>query len=84
MHRDYAVGQAIGLAVADFNNDGRQDLVVANGFPRCTLDPHGNLTDNCIDDSNVSVLLGNGDGTFQSAMNYDTQSGSFRIGRRRL
>jgi hypothetical protein len=77
-HRDYAVGQAIGLAIADFNNDGKQDLVVANGFPRCTLDQYGD-PHFCVDDSNVSVLLGNGDGTFKSAVNYDTQNGPFVV-----
>ena len=35
-----------GLAVADFNGDGRPDLAVANNFPGGT----------------VSILLGNGDG----------------------
>jgi len=41
-----------GVAVGDFNGDGKPDLVSAN--------PNGS----------VSVLLGNGDGTFQSARNY--------------
>ena len=41
-----------GVAVADFNGDGKPDLVVTN---RGT--------------NNVSVFLGNGDGTFQAAVN---------------
>jgi hypothetical protein len=48
----------LSLATADFNNDGLQDLVAANfgTFPN--------------DHGNVSVLLNNGNGTFQSAVNF--------------
>jgi hypothetical protein len=48
------------VAVADVNGDGKLDLVVAN---RC-----GN--NGCLNESLVSVLLGNGDGTFQTAVTY--------------
>ncbi len=48
-------GGPISISVADFNLDGKADLVVGN-----------------YDNSNVSVLLGNGDGTFQQAANYAT------------
>jgi hypothetical protein len=46
--------QAISVAVADVNGDGKPDLVVANYYPS----------------SSIGVLLGNGDGTFQAAVTY--------------
>jgi hypothetical protein len=56
---NYAVGHGpAGIAVCDFNGDGRPDLVVANFNT-----PIGSL-------GTVSVLLGNGDGTFQTAQNF--------------
>src|SRR5713226_4358650 len=52
----YAVGSApAAVAVGDFNNDGKLDLVTAN---------QGAYPDYA---ATVSVLLGNGDGTFQAA-----------------
>jgi hypothetical protein len=51
------------VAVGDFNGDGFLDLAVTN-------------TDNFGSNGSVSILLGNGDGTFQSAMNYAAASGS--------
>jgi hypothetical protein len=47
------------VAVGDFNGDGKPDLVTANS-------PYG---------SDVSVLLGNGDGTFQPARNFPAAPG---------
>ena len=56
---DYAAGgDPISVAVGDFNGDGKLDLAVANGS-----DSTGNT---------VSLLLGNGDGTFQAHVDYQT------------
>src|ERR1700752_4126719 len=57
-HVDYATGNAGGneaVEVADFNRDGKADLVVAGSFSAGI----------------VGILQGNGDGTFQSAAGYD-------------
>ena len=56
----YPVGTApSGVAAGDFNGDGKVDLSVANsGNPAAG------------DDGNASILLGNGDGTFQAAVNF--------------
>lgn len=51
------------VAVGDFNGDGRIDLAVSNSA--CLA--------NCIDGHGVvSLLLGNGNGTFQAATTYDS------------
>jgi hypothetical protein len=56
---------ANGLTVADVNGDGALDLLVANGcFSYCT----GGLESLTV----LSVLLGNGDGTFQPPATYAT------------
>ena len=54
-------------AVADVNGDGKPDIVVANN---CASAPGGNGS--CSTNGNVAVLLGNGDGTFQAAVAYDS------------
>ena len=59
---DYAVGtNSHAVVAADFNNDGRLDLATANWDSNAGV-------------GNVSVLLGNGNGTFQAARNYDNGS----------
>jgi hypothetical protein len=55
-----ATNNTYSVAVADVNGDGKLDLFVANG----------NQQDNS--DGSVGALLGNGDGTFQPAVTYDS------------
>jgi hypothetical protein len=55
------------IAVADVNQDEKPDLLVTNSC----------LNANHCGKGLVSVMLGNGDGTFQSAVNYD--SGGYHV-----
>ncbi len=65
----YPVGTApVAVAVGDFNGDGKPDLAVANAGNPGTGD-----------DGNVSILLGNGDGTFQAARNVAAGRNPFAI-----
>jgi hypothetical protein len=61
---DSGGGDAYAVAVADVNGDGKPDLVVANAC----------ATNGCKvgNDSVIGVLLGNGDGTFQAPVTYDS------------
>lgn len=56
---------AIAITVADVNGDGNPDILVANGC----------FSDSDCTTGSAAVLLGNGDGTFQTAMGY--ASGGF-------
>jgi hypothetical protein len=63
--QNYPVGESpFSITSADFNGDGKTDLAVANyGNPR--NDPSQDFP------GGVSVLLGNGDGTFQSKQDFE-------------
>jgi hypothetical protein len=52
--------QADSVVVADINNDGKPDLLVANVCADAK----------CAKEGSIGVLLGNGDGTFQTAVSY--------------
>ncbi len=53
----------VSVAIADLNGDGKPDVVVANYCKSSCAD---------IAEGGLGVLLGNGDGTFQQAVTYDS------------
>jgi hypothetical protein len=55
---------SVSVAVADLNGDGKPDLVVANPCTSQFFD--------CPNGGSVTILLGHGDGTFQSGTAYDS------------
>jgi hypothetical protein len=55
------------VMTGDFNKDGIADIATVN---QCGSDP------TCLTAGSVSILLGNPDGTFQTAVDYATGSGS--------
>jgi hypothetical protein len=57
----------LSIVVADVNGDGKRDLVVANSCDLSCSPENGGV---------VGVLLGNGDGTFQTAVPYSSGQGS--------
>jgi hypothetical protein len=64
--------EATSVAVADVDGDGKPDLLVANS---CAGPP--DALDICEEGGSVGVLRGNGDGTFQSAVNYSSGAATF-------
>ncbi len=67
-HVDYAAqDKPISIAIADFNGDGKLDLAVANECGSSSTCNSGAL-------GSISILLGNGDGTFQPQVAYATDT----------
>jgi YD repeat-containing protein len=72
--KTYLVGDSPkAIVTGDFNGDGRTDLAVAN---EGSYDANGNLIPGT---SSVSVLLGDGDGTFQNQVQYAVGSGPIAL-----
>jgi hypothetical protein len=64
---EYSVGPGpVMIATGDLNGDGNKDLIVANSGCVYSCD---------LTTSGISILFGNGDGTFQPAVNYITGLG---------
>jgi uncharacterized membrane protein len=62
---------AISVAVADLNKDGNPDILVANCGPEaCGPGSPG---------GNVGVLIGKGNGTFKTAVNYPAENSPFEV-----
>ncbi len=70
-HVEYpAALSGISLALGDYNGDGIPDIAV--------LDTHC-TTSSCATSGSVNILLGNGDGTFQSQLDFSAEAGPIQF-----
>jgi hypothetical protein len=63
------------LAIADINRDGHNDIVVTNS---CDMTVNSSECSG-FSPNTISVLLGNGDGTFQSPVSYGAGTGPYQL-----
>ncbi len=68
MTQVHSGNSALVVTTGDFNGDGKLDLAVGSGYTN-----FGNTADV------VTILLGNGDGTFGTQTNYSTQDGALAV-----
>ncbi len=64
------------VAIGDINRDGHNDVVVTNS---CVLTPNPAGCDGSSSPNTISVLLGKGDGTFDSPVSYSAGAGPFQL-----
>jgi hypothetical protein len=67
--------QSRSLAVGDFNNDGKLDLAMVNDYMLGGWNGYS-YTPGAEDSNGVSVMLGNGDGSFQAPLNVPLYQGT--------
>ncbi len=67
----YSYYGVVSVAVGDFNRDGKVDIVVANELVQKNEFSKG--------DALVGILLGNGDGTFQTAKMYNSGDAAYAV-----
>jgi hypothetical protein len=73
--RNFGVGQPWNLVTGDFNHDGKVDIAAVSQYNNGGVIQNGDSPN-----PNVSIMLGNGDGTFQAQVNYTVAASPFALG----